>query len=100
MTTNLDEAYEVAVSAATDDLPDAKGVTAPRRRRRSKWARQLQYDKAFMRTVSCRLNLAEDERLTRCCAQAGISRHRLVKYMLLTWMAAWENTGVAMHGRE
>lgn len=96
--TNLNDAYDVAVSAATDDLPDAQGVTSPRKRRR--WSRQLSWDRANMRTASCRLPKYDAERLARCCREAGISQHRLIKYMLYTWMAAWENTGVAMYGKQ
>ena len=99
MRTPVDEAYGVAVDAATNDLPEAKGVTAPRRSRR-KWSRQLSWDKENMRTVSCRLPRYEEERLHRCCKEAGISKHRLVRYMLRTWMEAWDGMGVAMHGKQ
>lgn len=100
MTTNRDIAYGVAVDAAEHGLLDAKGVNAPRRRRRSKWARQIAYDEAYLMTVSTRLPKHEAQLLMQCCREANITRHALLRYMLQTWCAAWQTSGVAIHGKQ
>lgn len=101
MTTNRDIAYGVAVDAAEFGLLDAKGVTSPRRRRRRKrWTQQIAYDNEYMATVSTRLPKHEALLLVQCCREAGITRHALLRYMLQTWCAAWQTSGVAMHGKQ
>ena len=101
MTTNRDIAYGVAVDAAELGLLDAKGVTSPRRRRRrrERWAQQIAYDKANIVTISTRLPKHEAQLLLQCCKEAGITRHALLRYMLQTWCAAWQTSGVAIHGK-
>lgn len=100
MRTPIDEAFDVAMETAGAGLLDAKGVTSPRRSRRPKWAGQAAWDKENILTVSCRLPKEEAQRLIRCCKEAGISRHRLIKYMLCVWCSAWESSGVAIHGKQ
>lgn len=78
----MSHAYTAAVDAGK----------APRSERR-RWAGQNEYDSANMKTEATRFTAAEDERLRRCCDEAGVTRYTLINYLLRTWMAAWEVYG-------
>ena len=57
---------------------------------RHRWAGQNEWNREHMKTQSCQLPAVLDDRLRRCCAEAGISRSQLIRFMLMTWMDAWE----------
>lgn len=78
----MSHAYTAAVDAGK----------APRDARR-RWAGQNEYDSENMKTEATRFTAAEDERLRRCCGEAGVTRYTLINYLLRTWMAAWEVYG-------
>ena len=57
---------------------------------RHRWAGQNEWNREHMKTQSCQLPAALADRLRRCCAEAGISRSQLIRFMLMAWMDAWE----------
>lgn len=48
--------------------------------------RQARWDRDHMRTASCRLTVAEMNRLRAITDRAGISVYSLIRYMLLAFM--------------
>lgn len=52
--------------------------------------RQDAWDREHIRTASTRLTLTDAARLQAATAAAGVSVYRLLQYMILEFLAAWE----------
>lgn len=87
MTENQKTAFRLAsytvIAANKEDV-----ITTLRCRHR--WAGQNEWNREHMKTQSCQLTADLDAELRRCCAEAGISRSQLIRFMLMEWMAAWK----------
>lgn len=52
--------------------------------------RQARWDREHIRTASTRLELKDAARLREACEAAGCSIYQLLRYMILTFLAAWD----------
>ena len=59
-------------------------------RSRHRWAGQNEWNREHMKTESCQFPAELDAELRRCCAEAGITRSQLIRFMLMEWMVAWK----------
>lgn len=73
------KAYETAVEAA-----------ALMRKNPALLRKQARWDREHIRTASTRLELKDAARLREACEAAGCSKYQLLRYMILTFLAAWD----------
>lgn len=73
------KAYETAVEAAALMCKNTALL-----RKQARW------DREHIRTASTRLELKDAARLREACEAAGCSVYQLLRYMILTFLAAWD----------
>lgn len=62
--------------------------------------KQARWDREHIRTASTRLELKDAARLREACEAAGCSKYQLLRYMILTFLAAWDaGQRKEQHGR-
>lgn len=49
-------------------------------------ARQQKWDEAHIRTASCRLTTAENDRFKIACRRLGVTRYQVIRYMILLFL--------------
>lgn len=78
----------------------SQALVPPRylRRRRAPRTRQARWDAEHMQTASTRLTAAEMDRLKALCRRYHVTRHTLIRSMLLHWCRLLEK-GESPHDR-
>lgn len=60
---------------------------------RKKWAKQADWDRDNMRTISTKLPIEAADELKAACQAAGVTRYTLVAHMLRQWMDTRKDIG-------